>query len=350
MEKQMNFSELEYSCKRKKTRREIFLEQMERLVPMKLFCDIIRPFYAVNGNGRQPIPLEKMVKMYLLSQWYNLSDEMTEDLLYENQAVRNYVGLDLTRENAPDRTTLCRFRHLLEKNGLTKRIFDEMNVMFVEKGILLKEGTILDATLIAAPTSTRNKDKSRDPEMSSTQKNNNYHFGLKAATGVDVESGLVHSLAIETAKTPDISAASKVLHGEEKEIFGDAGFAGMESREDIMAIYGAEETVVPKPRKGRQPKPKKRVANVKLQINRRRMKIHRMPECEEKARLKAEERAKSAVRAKVEHPYRILKRVFGFRKTVYRGLKKAEAKLYMLFSLVNIYFVMQKTSYQQKMA
>lgn len=340
----MNFSELEYLCKRKKTRREIFLEQMDMLVPIDLFCDIIRPFYAVKGNGREPIALEKMVKMYLISQWYNLSDEMTEDMLYENQAVRNYVGLDLSRENAPDRTTLCKFRHLLEKNQLTKAIFEAMNRVYAENGVLLREGTIVDATLIAAPTSTRNKEKSRDPEMSSTKKNNNYTFGLKASTGVDKYSGLVHSLSVDTAKTPDIEAAKNVLRGDEKEIYGDAGFLRLENREDIKALYETEEVIRQKPKKGKLRKKITQIINVEFRINRRRMKIHKMPDGEEKTRLKAEEKAKSSVRAKVEHPYRILKRIFGFQKTVYRGLKKAEAKLYMLFGLVNIYLVMQKNN------
>ncbi len=346
MEKQVSFSELEYSGKRKKTKREIFLEAMEQIVPLEMMCEIIRPHYAVAGNGRQPIELKKMIKMYLISQWYNLSDEMTEDTIYENQAVRRYVGIELAQENAPDRTTLGKFRASLEKHGLNKKIFEEMNKRFKEQGIILREGTIVDATIIQAPASTRNKTKSRDPEMSSTKKNNNHHFGFKAHIGVDKESGLIHDIAVTTAKTADIEAAASVMHGEEKEILGDAGFIGLEKREDIINRFGQEpiENLAIAPiRRGPKAKVKPQLKKeICVKINRRRMKIHKMPDGEEKDRLKAEEKAKSQIRAKVEYPFRIMKVIFGFRKTRYKGLDKNENKLYMLFGLVNLYFVMQK--------
>lgn len=343
--KQMSFSELEFFGKKKKTKRELFLERMEQIVPLNMFCDVIRPYYWVKGNGREPILLEKMVKMYLISQWYNLSDEATEDMIYENQTVRSYVGIDLAYENAPDRSTLGKFRLLLEQNELNKKIFEELNAQFLLNGVIFKEGTIVDATIIDAPSSTQNKDKKRDPEMSSTKKNNTYRFGFKAHIGVDQKDGFIHSMSVTTANIPDICAAVNVLHGEEEAIYGDAGYIGMENREDICEKYKDEkdpQKIIYKDRQNKRHVLDKKHADIVFFINKRRMKIHNMPEGEEKTKLKEEERRKSGIRAKVEYSFRILKTIFHFRKTRLKGLKKNESKLYMLFGLVNLYFLMQK--------
>jgi IS5 family transposase len=346
MDKQIGFSELEYSHKRKKTRREVFLEKMEEIVPLGLFCECVKPFYYVRGNGRPPIELEIMLRMYLISNWYNLSDEATEDLIYENQAVRRYVGIDLGRENAPDATTLCKFRGLLERNDLNKKIFDELNRSFSEKNILFTEGAIVDATIIEAPDSRKNKERSHDPEMSTTKKNSRYYFGFKAHIATDTESGLVRAVEITTARVADIEAASSVLSGKEKEVSGDAGYIGIDHRPDVCAKFKDEENPETinyySHKKGRLVLDKMK-SDVKFNINRKRAEVRKITDEEELKKVKKEEYEKSRVRAKVEHAFRIIKHVFGFRKTRYRGLNKNRNKLYMLFGLANLYFIAQKT-------
>jgi IS5 family transposase len=337
MKEQMSFSDLESASKRKRTRKEIFLMQMEQIVPVKACCEVILPYYIEKGTGRQPIALEKMFRMYLIQNWYNTSDPATEDLLYDIAAVRDFVGIDLLKESVPDETTLCRFRHLLEKNNITQRIFNLINEALKASGKICSEGTIVDATLISAPSSTHNKDNSRDKEMSSTHKNGKWHFGLKLSIGADKDSGIVHSIAVATAKTADIEMAAAVLTGKEEEIYGDAGYCGLEKREDIKTLFGEAEVLRKKVKRGRQPKAKTVAVNVKILINGRRMKISKMPDSEEKRQIKAAEKAKSQIRAKVEYPFRIIKRNFGFEKTPYKGLKKATAKIYMLMALANLY-------------
>jgi IS5 family transposase len=346
MEKQIGFGELEYSNKRKKTRREIFLEKMEEIVPLGLFCECVKPYYYVRGNGRPPIELEVMLRMYLISNWYNLSDEATEDLIYENQAVRRYVGIALSHENAPDKTTLCKFRGLLEKNELNKKIFEELNRRFAEKNMLFSEGAIVDATIIEAPESRKNSNGTRDPEMSTTKKNSRYYFGFKAHIATDAESGLINAVGITTAKIADIDAASEVLSGNETNVYGDAGYIGIDHRPDVCEKF--KDTENPKKidyyshKKGRLKLDKMKSA-VKFQINRKRAEIRKITNEEDLKKIKAEERSKSKIRSKVEHAFRVIKHVFGFRKTHYRGLNKNLNKLYILFGLANLYFVAQKT-------
>jgi len=341
--RKIDLLDIAYDSKKKKTRKEIFLEKMEAIIPFELCLELIRPYYYLNGNGRQPIPLETMFRMYLVSNWYNTSDEATEDLVIENHAVRRFVGLNIMSDSVPDETTLWNFRSLLEYHKLTEKIFEAINFRLEQSGILCKQGSIVDATLIAAPSSTRNKDKSRDPEMSSTKKNNNYVHGMKSGIGVDDQSGLVHTVVTKTAKVHDIEMAAELLHGEETRIGGDAGFIGLEKREDIIKKFGAEpvESLPAKPKKrGRQPKPKAVLSlKVQMAINRKRMKIAAMPDGEEKELLQAEEKAKSQIRAKVEYPFRYLKCVFGFRKTRVRGLERNHAKLVMMYALTNLYLL-----------
>lgn len=347
MEKQIGFSELEYSLKRKKTRKEIFLEKMEEVIPLKLFCDCIEPYYYVKGNGREPTPLNIMVRMYLISQWYNLSDEACEDLIWENQTVRQYVGIDLGQSGAPDATTLCKFRGLLVKHGLNEKIFEELKRRFEEKKIIFKEGAIVDATIIEAPESKTNKEhKHVDSEMSCMRKNNRYYHGCKANIAVDVRSGLVKSLSVTTAAVHDIEAAASVLSGEEKEVYGDAGYTGIEHRVDICEKFkdkeNPEKTTYYSHKKGKLVLDKIR-KETSFIINRKRAEIRKKSVAEQE-KLRAEESEKFKIRAKVEHPFRVVKHVFGFRKTRLRGLNKNLNKLYMLFALSNIYlyFVMQK--------
>lgn len=310
---------------------------MEAIVPFELCLGIIRPFYAVAGDGRPPVSLEKIFRMLLVQEWYQTSDEATEDLLYENTPIRNFVGIDLAKESVPDETTLWRFRDLLIRNALTEKIFEAINAELVKSGIMCKSGTIVDATLIEAPTSTKNKDKKRDSEMSSTRKNGKYHFGLKSHIGVDAKSGLIHSAKTTTAKVADITEAVNLFHGEEETLYGDAGFVGLEKREDIVKKFGEESPPELPVKRGRKPKVKPLLTSkVKILVNKRRMKIERLPDGEEKTKLKAEEKAKSQIRSKVEFPFRYVKQVFGFKKTRVRGLKKNNAKLFMLYALTNL--------------
>jgi len=233
MRKQISFSEYEYAQKERKTRKEVFLEKMRKSVPLDMFCEVIRPHYPKIGNGRQPIELEVMLKMYLVSHWYNLSDEATEDLLYDSMAVKNYVGV---ANRAPDATTLLRFRHLLETNGLNKIIFEKLTERLISEGLICKEGTIVDATIIEAPTSRKNKENKPTPEMKTTFKKRPY-YGMKAHIGVDKDSGLVHSVCTTTANEQDIDSSKNLLHGAEHEVYGDSAYISVEKRPDICIKY-----------------------------------------------------------------------------------------------------------------
>ena len=344
MREQISFSSIEYTGKKKLTRQEIFLSEMERVVPFEMMIEKIKPYYAVKGKGRPPIELEVMLRMYLVSQWYNLSDELCEDNIYNNIAIRSFVGIDLTKANAPDAKTLCRFRLLLEEYSLTQSIFDGITQQLRQQGLLLNAGTIVDATIIHAPSTTHNKDNRRDPEMSSTKKNKNYHFGCKAHIGVDKDSGFVHSVVVTTAKTADIDTATQLLHGQEQSIHGDSAYIGLEKRQDMMDMFGSQ--TIPQPKvhnKGKHPKDKV-VLSDKVQIitSRKRKAIKSLPDSQQKTELQNIEKQKSKVRCIVEYPFRIIKCIFGFRKTNYKGLAKTESKVYMLFALTNLYFVMQK--------
>jgi len=302
---------------------------------LEWWCEIIRPYYYENGNGRQPIPLAIMLRMYLVSLWYNLSDEAAEDLIYESFSVRNYVGIT---GDAPDSTTLCKFRHVLEKNNLTQRIFEELRKVFEDKKIICKEGTIVDATIIAAPDSTKNKDRKPNPEMKAVKKGGKTYFGLKAHIGVDKKSGMVHSVAVTPANVSDIEMANAVLHGKEKEIYGDAGFIGLEKREEICEKYsdGSGRKEKQKPSHGKKrPDTFVKREDVKFIISKKRKSVITEED-------KAEERAKAQVRAKVEHAFCALKHIFGFRRARYRELIKTTHQLLMLFALVNVYRCAQR--------
>lgn len=305
---QINFSDLDWASKKKTTRREQFLSEMNLVVPWQRLITLIGPQYSKAGAGRQPKPLEWMIRIYCLQQWYSLSDPGMEDALYDIESMRRFVGLKLSSDAIPDETTILNFRHLLEKHHLTETLFKEINAYLDEKKMSMKRGTIVDATLIAAPSSTKNKDKSRDPEMSSTKKGNQWHFGMKAHIGVDAESGLVHSLRTTTAKTHDKVEMENLLHGKERAIFGDKGYVSdkdkRQSREDGV-YWGVLDKA----------KPKKKLSSTQKKRNR----LH------------------GSIRAKVEHPFRVIKRQFGYMKTRYRGLAKNTAQLYSLFALANLY-------------
>lgn len=310
---QKSFSDLEYAAKKKVTRRDRFLAEIDAVTPWKGLAAEIEPYYPRGeGRGRPPIGLERMLRMYIAQQCFGLSDEGIEDAIYDSQAIRAFVGIDLARESAPDATTLLKFRRLLEEHQLTARIFAAINTLLAVKGLILKEGTVVDATIIAAPSSTKNQDGQRDPEMHQTKKGNQWHFGMKAHIGVDAQSGIIHTVVTTPANTADITQAHALLHGEEKLAFGDAGYQGIEKREEHQGSRVRWHVAL---------RPGKRRALPKTKLGRLAEQI---------------EQAKASIRAKVEHPFHMVKNLFGLRKVRYRGLAKNTAQLFTLFGLANL--------------
>ena len=314
MQRQGSFSQAEYAGKKKQTRRDKFLAEMEQVVPWVRLVERVRPLYPKGERGRPPIGLERMLRIYFLQQWYALADEALEDALYDSQALRGFVGIELNRDPVPDATTLLHFRHWLERHDLTRALFDEIGAVLEERGLLMRQGTIVDATIIAAPASTKNKAKGRDPEMHQTKKGNQWHFGMKAHIGVDVASGVVHTLTGTAANEADITQMAAVLHGRESDVFADAGYSGADKR------------------------PEHADREVSWSIAIKRSIIKALPKG---LRDLAEpvERALSQVRAWVEHPFHIVKNRFGHKKLRYRGLFKNTAQLHTLFALANLVIV-----------
>jgi IS5 family transposase len=314
MQRQGSFSQAEYAGKKKQTRRDKFLAEMEQVVPWARLVERLRPFYPKGERGRPPIGLERMLRIYFLQQWYGLADEALEDALYDSQALRGFASIDLAVASVPDATTLLNFRHWLEQHELTKVLFDEVGAMLEERGLLMRQGTIVDATIIAAPPSTKNKSKARDPEMHQTKKGNQWHFGMKAHIGVDVASGVVHTVVGTAANEADINQTAAVLHGREEAVFADAGYTGADKRPELAD------------------------RDVSWNIAIKRSIIKALPE-----RLRdvaaAVESALSQVRAWVEHPFHIVKNLFRHKKLRYRGLAKNTAQLHTLFALANLVIV-----------
>jgi transposase, IS5 family len=315
MPKQPAFPSLTHAMKTKRTRRERFLSEMEAVVPWGRLLGLIEPHYPKAGlkGGRPPMPLEVMLRVYFLQNWYALSDPMAEETLYDSEAMRRFAGIELGDDRIPDETTILNFRHLLERHGLTEAIFAEVNGHLADKGITLRSGTLVDATIIDAPSSTKNKAGTRDPEMSSTKKGNDWFFGMKAHVGVDADSGMVHSLETSTAKVHDSQVWDPLLHGEEASVWADKGYVSAE-REAAFAGPGKVWGVMRKAPKGGPLHP------IDAQIN----------------------RIIAMVRAKVEHPFRVIKRQFGHVKTRYRGLAKNRAQLFTLFALGNLFLVRRR--------
>ena len=308
---QRSFASAEFALKKKRTRREKFLAEMERLVPWARLIGVIEPLYPTSGRvGRQPMGVPRMLRMYLLQQWYGLADEALEDAIYDSQALRDFVGIDLSRESVPDATTLLKFRRLLLANDLTKALFEEINAHLAQQGLLMRAGTIVDATIIAAPSSTRNASGQRDPEMHQAKKGNQWHHGMKAHVGVDAESGLVHSLVSTAANVNDVTQAGELLHGEETDAFGDAGYRGVAKREEAQ---GPQWHIAMQPGKRQQ-----------------------LSDSALGQMLEQVEKIKASIRAKVEHPFHVIKNLFRHRKTRYRGLARNHAQLLSLFGLANL--------------
>src|ERR1700730_5073288 len=292
----------------RKSRRELFLDEMEQVVPWSGLEALVRPHYAKAGKGRRPVGLSIMLRAYFVQQWFNLSDPGVEEALYESAALRRFVGVDLGIASAPDETTVLRFRHLLERHDLGGMMLDAVNLHLEAKGIKIQTGTIVDATIIHAPSSTKNSTGERDPEMHQTRKGQQWYFGLKAHIGVDAREGHVHSVCTSAASVSDVHMLPDLLHGEEKKVWGDGGYQG---QTDVIREAAPEAQ--------------------DMTCRRTQYKDG----LDEEARRK--NRTKSKVRAKVEWPFRILKRVFGFTRVRYRGLKKNHEWLLAAFALVNLY-------------
>ena len=315
MPKQPAFPGLRRAMKKKQTRREKFLAEMDAVVPWARLLALIAPHYPKVGpkGGRPPMPLETMLRVYFLQQWYALSDPMAEEMLYDSDAMRHFAGIELGDDRIPDETTILNFRHLLEKHRLTEKLFAEVNGHLADQGITLCSGTLVDATIIDAPSSTKNEAKARDPEMSSTKKGNDWYFGMKAHVGVDADSGIVHSLDTTTAKAHDSQVWDELLHGQETSVWADKGYVSA-AREAAFSGPDKFWGVMRKAPKGGALHP------IDEDIN----------------------RIIAMVRARVEHPFRVLKRQFGYLKTRYRGLAKNRAQLFTLFALGNLFLVRRK--------
>lgn len=321
MKRQLSFASQEYELKKKRTRREKFLGEMEQVVPWGRIVALIEPHYPQGKRGRPPIGLERMLRIYFVQQWYGLADEALEDALYDSQALRDFAGVDLGVEGVPDATTLLKFRRLLERHDLTRRVLDEVNALLEEKKLLLREGTIMDATIIAAPSSTKNQRRERDPAMHQTRKGNQWHFGMKAHIGADDAHGLVHTVEGTAANESDVSQAHRLLHGQEKRAGADAGYVGVEKRAEIITHQQATGVALD------------------WRIARRRRAVRDQPEGWAKTLDLAWETLKARARALVEHPFHIVKNLFHYRKVRYRGLEKNTAQLRTLFALANLYKV-----------
>jgi IS5 family transposase len=291
----------------KTTKRAAFLSRMETLVPWKEFCALIEPYYPKAGNGRPPIGVERMLRMYFIANWFNMADEACEDALHDIPVLRDFCQIDLGRERVPDATTLLNFRHLLEQHDLGAALFAKVGELLLSNGLKLSGGTIVDATIIAAPSSTKNADKARDPEMHQTKKGNQWHFGMKVHIGVDSKTGLTHSASVTSANVHDSQELANLLHGNETRLYGDSAYTG---QKEIL------KQIAPKARDF---------------TNKRASRNTPLTEAD-----KETNRRKSQVRAKVEHPFRPLKNIYGFAKVRYRGLLKNANRAFALLALINL--------------
>jgi len=307
MAEQRTFASMAWQGKGKVTRRERFLAEMDAVIPWGQLLALIAPHYPKAGNGRQPIGLERMLRIYFLQQWFNLSDPQAEDAIYDSESMRRFAGVELGEDTIPDETTILRFRHLLERHDLTAAIFTAIRGLLEERQLLVKTGTIVDATIIAAPSSTKNATATRDPEMRQTRKGKQWHFGMKFHVGTD-RNGIVHTLVATDAAGADITQLPALLHGEEDVLWGDQAYW----KEDHRAQWEAE--------------------GGRYRVNRRGTKKHPLTPHQ-----KAVNRSRSRTRARGEHPFLVVKRFWGFTTTRYRGLAKNLARGYTMFGLANLY-------------
>jgi len=304
------FASLAYDSKKKKTRREKFLEEMDGVIPWQDLLKIVRHQYPKKGNGRQPMPVERMLRIYFLQQWYGLSDPAMEDSLYDSESMRRFARIDLEADAIPDETTILNFRHYLEKYHLTEKIFEKTKQYLSDKGLMLREGTIVDATIINAPPSTKNESRTRDPEMKQTKKGNQWYFGMKAHVGTDTDRGLVHSIMVTNAAVHDSQVMDDLLHGEEKAVYGDKAYSDT-GKSKVFESSGIE-----------------------WHIDRKGSPNHPLTQED-----KEWNREQHRTRAKGEHAFLVVKHLWGYRKVRYRGLLKNASQVFSLFALANLYLV-----------
>jgi len=297
----------------KKTRREVFLEEMEQVVPWRELCALIEPHYPKPGNGRPPVGVERMLRMYFLQQWFNLSDPAVEEALYDSPVMRQFVGIDLGQEPAPDETTVCKFRHLLEEHKLGEKILGAVNLHLQARGVRITTGTIVDATILHAPSSTKNREQQRDPEMHQTKKGNQWYFGMKAHVGVDSKTKIIHTAVATAANVADSTVLPDLLHGEETRVWGDQAYKGQSPVIKECAPLAQDHT-------------------------HRRYRYKNGIDQQERAK----NRTKSSVRSKVEHVFQVMKLKFGFVKVRYRGLTKNAHQLFVICRLVNLFLSRKK--------
>ena len=297
----------------KKTKRALFLEEMEQVVPWGELGALIEPYYPKAGNGRPPVGVERMLRIYFLQQWFNLSDPAVEEALYDSVVLRQFAGIDLGQEPVPDETTVCKFRHLLEEHDLGGAMLETVNLHLQQKGVRITTGTIVDATIIHAPSSTKNREQKRDPEMHQTKKGKQWYFGMKAHVGVDSKTKIIHTAVVTAANVADARVLPELLHGEETRVWGDQAYRGQ-----TEVIQGS-------------------APRAQDCTHRRYRYKDRIDEVE-----RAKNRNKSRVRSKVEHVFQILKLKFGFVKVRYRGLKKNANRLFATCALVNLFVVRKK--------
>ena len=307
--KQTTFAALAFDAKKKLTRRERFLREMDQVVPWERLLKLIAPHYPKAGNGRAPMPLETVLRLYFLQQWFNLSDPAAEDSLYDIESMRRFCGIELGDNAVPDETTILNFRRLLERHQLTEAIFQAVSRLLADKRLLLKSGTLVDATIISAPSSTKNADRSRDPEMTQTRKGNQWYFGMKVHIGTD-RQGIVHTVTTTTAKEADMTQLPELLHGKESVVHGDRGYYSHDAVEFL------------------------RGHGIRARLQKRAASGHPLSRAE-----KARNRKWSRARAFVEHPFHVIKRLWGFAKVRYRGLAKNTARVFALLALANLYRV-----------
>jgi IS5 family transposase len=317
MNYQKTFTDFEYENRKKITKREGFLKMMDKIIPWEKWVGMISPYYPSGRRGRPPRGIETMLRMYFLQIWFNLSDEAVEDSIYDSYAMRSFMKVSFGEEQAPDATTLLKFRHLLEKNKLGEILFRDLTSKLEENGCIMRGGTIIDATIIEAPSSTKNVSRERDPEMHQAKKGNKWHFGMKVHVGVDAGSGYTHSVTATAANVSDIAEAQNLIREDDDVVYGDAGYIGIEKREEIITDEHKR--------------------GIEYRINRRPGKFRKDPENIGNRWELFIERRKSSVRSKVEHVFRIVKIQFGYSKVVYRGIAKNLNRFYMLFASSNAY-------------
>ena len=313
---QQTFSDIEYSRRKRKTKRDEFLEIMDEIIPWEEWVAFIIPYYYEGRRGRPPKGIEKMLRMYMLQMWFNLSDEGVEDAIYDSYAMRKFMRIDFCEEQVPDATTLLKFRHIMEEHKLGQVLFNAIRDGLDKSGHIMHGGSIIDATIIDAPSSTKNTEKKRDPEMHQTKKGNEWRFGMKMHVGVDAGTGYVHTLEATSANEHDITVASRLIRDDDHVVYGDSGYIGLEKRQEIQD--DAQKHAID------------------YRINRRPGKISKMQASAGKNWDGYIENRKSSVRCKVEHPFRIVKCIFGYRKVAYRGLEKNLNRFYVLFGSANL--------------